>query len=158
MINSINNSGLSEHRKFMKQALLEAQQAKNAGEIPVGAVVVKNHKIIGKGFNLVETLHDPTAHAEMMAISAACATENNKYLTDATIYVTLEPCPMCAGAIVWSKMKRIVFAAIDENSGACGSLFNVTSNKNLNHQVEMIQGVMEEESKQLLQQFFQNKR
>lgn len=142
----------------MKQALLEAQQAKNAGEIPVGAVVVKNHKIIGKGFNLVETLHDPTAHAEMMAISAACATENNKYLTDATIYVTLEPCPMCAGAIVWSKMKRIVFAAIDENSGACGSLFNVTSNKNLNHQVEMIQGVMEEESKQLLQQFFQNKR
>lgn len=137
---------------------MKRSRQKNAGEIPVGAVVVKNHKIIGKGFNLVETLHDPTAHAEMMAISAACATENNKYLTDATIYVTLEPCPMCAGAIVWSKMKRIVFAAIDENSGACGSLFNVTSNKNLNHQVEMIQGVMEEESKQLLQQFFQNKR
>ena len=158
MIHSANHSGINPHRKFMTKALEEAKQAERNEEIPVGAVVVLENRIIGKGFNQVEMLKDPTAHAEMLAISAACSTIHNKYLTGATLYVTLEPCPMCAGAIVWSKLKQVVFGAVDEKAGACGSLFNITSNKKLNHRVEVIQGVMEYESKEILQDFFRKKR
>ena len=104
----------------MMQAFRHAEIAYDNGEVPVGAVVVHENRIIGKGYNQVEMLQDSTAHAEMIAISAACSTLQNKYLGDCTLYVTLEPCPMCAGALVWSKIKRIVFGTMDEKAGACG--------------------------------------
>lgn len=142
----------------MQNAYELAKIAKNEGEVPVGAVVVKDNRIIGKGYNQVEMLSDPTAHAEILAISAACATIQNKYLNGATLYVTLEPCPMCAGAIVWSKIKQVVFGALDDKSGACGSIFNITSNRKLNHQVDVLHGIMEHESETILKNFFEKKR
>lgn len=149
---------LHQHRHFMRKAFALAEQAKDADEIPVGAVVVHNNQIIGRGYNQTELLNDATAHAEMIAISAASATLENKYLKDCTLYVTLEPCPMCAGALVWSKIDRIVFGATDVQAGACGSIFNLTSNSTLNHQIEIIQGVMEQDCEWILKQFFAEKR
>lgn len=146
------------HNKFMQEALKLAEQAFIQGEVPVGAVVVHDNKIAGKGFNQVEMLNDPTAHAEILAISSACATLNQKYLHNCTLYVTLEPCMMCAGAIVWAKTDRVVFGAMDVNAGGCGSVFNIASNKQLNHQVEVIQGVMEKPAGDLLKRFFKQKR
>ncbi|MEX0646553.1 MAG: tRNA adenosine(34) deaminase TadA [Balneolaceae bacterium] len=146
------------HNKFMKEALKLAEQAFLQDEVPVGAVVVHKNRIAGRGFNQVEMLNDPTAHAEILAISSACSTLNQKYLHDCTLYVTLEPCMMCAGAIVWSKLDRVVFGAMDEKAGGCGSVFNISSNKKLNHQAEVIQGVMETDSASLLKRFFQQKR
>src|SRR5699024_9295151 len=99
-------------------------------------------------------LNDPTAHAEILAITAACATIGSKYLEGCTIYVTLEPCPMCAGALVWSKISRLVFGTPDAKAGGCGSLFNIASNKKLNHQVEIIQRIMEQDCEWILKQFF----
>lgn len=156
------NGNTPIHKKFqnnfMLQAFYLAEKAFNEGEIPVGAVVVHDNRIVGKGYNQVERLKDPTAHAEMLAISAACATLSNKYLTDCTLYVTLEPCAMCSGAIVWSKLKRVVFGALDDKAGGCGSIFNITQNKKLNHRTEVIQGVMEADCEDLLKRFFQKKR
>lgn len=142
----------------MARAFMLAEQALDEGEVPVGAVIVHKGEIIGKGYNQVERLNDPTAHAEMVAISAACETINEKYLSECTLYVTLEPCPMCSGAAVWSKLGTVVFGATDANAGGCGSVFNIASNKKLNHRVEVIQGVMESECEFLLKQFFQEKR
>jgi len=142
----------------MRQALALARQAYDEGEVPIGAVVVKNDRIIGRGYNQTEMLNDATAHAEMIALSAASSTLQNKYLQDCTLYVTLEPCPMCAGAMVWSKIERVVFGAIDAQSGGCGSIFNLAANKKLNHQVEIIQGVLEQDCRQLLDRFFAEKR
>lgn len=142
----------------MAKALMLAEQAFEEGEIPVGAIVVKDNMIIGKGYNQVEKLSDPTAHAEMIAISAACETLGNKYLKGCTLYVTLEPCPMCAGALVWSKIDTIVYGASDSASGGSGSLFNITENNNLNHQIEVIQGILEMDSEYLLKSFFGAKR
>lgn len=146
------------HQRFMAKALQLAEQAYEEGEIPVGAIVVYNDQIVGKGYNQVERLKDPTAHAEMIAISAACDTLDNKYLTDATLYVTLEPCPMCAGALVWSKVGKVVFGASDPKAGAGGSLFNILENEGLNHQPEIIQGILEHDSEFLLKSFFSSKR
>lgn len=142
----------------MARAFMLAEQAFENDEIPVGAVLVRNDQIIGKGYNQVEMLNDPTAHAEMLAISAACETISEKYLSECTLYVTLEPCPMCAGAAVWSKLGTIVFGAQDPKTGGCGSVFNIASNKKLNHQIEVIQGIMESESEYLLKEFFKQKR
>ncbi len=142
----------------MARAFMLAEQAYENDEIPVGAVVVYNDQIIGKGYNQVEMLNDPTAHAEMLAISAACETISEKYLSECTLYVTLEPCPMCAGAAMWSKLGTLVFGAQDARSGGCGSVFNIASNKKLNHQIEVIQGIMESESEYLLKEFFKQKR
>lgn len=142
----------------MSEAIKLAQLAYKNKEVPVGAIIVQDHRIIGKGYNQVELMGDPTAHAEMIAISAACSTLNRKYLTNCTLYVTLEPCPMCSGAIVWSKLSKVVFGAIDERAGGTGSIFNITSNKKLNHQAEVIQGVMEYDCKDLLQSFFRERR
>jgi tRNA(adenine34) deaminase len=152
------NGNRTVHDIFMHQALKLAETAYRNNEVPVGAVVVKDERVIGKGYNQVELLNDPTAHAEMLAISAACATIQEKYLNDCTLYVTLEPCAMCAGALVWSKISRVVFGAMDEKAGACGTVFNISSNLKLNHRVEVIQGVLEQDSKYLLQQFFKEKR
>jgi tRNA(adenine34) deaminase len=146
------------HEKFMVQAFKLAEKAYSENEVPVGAVVVHENRIIGKGYNQVELLKDPTAHAEMLAISAACANLERKYLQNCTLYVTLEPCPMCSGAIVWSKLQRVVFGAMDEKAGGCGSKFNITANNSLNHRVEIIQGVMEADCQHLLKQFFDSKR
>lgn len=146
------------HYRYMQQALQLAEEAALRGEVPVGAIIVSDEKIIGKGYNQVEQLKDPTAHAEMIALSAACMTMEEKYLTRATMYVTLEPCPMCSGALVLSKINRVIFGTPDAKSGAAGSLFNITSNRRLNHQVEVIQGVLESECSQILSTFFSNKR
>jgi tRNA(adenine34) deaminase len=158
MFNQNHSINVNSHQKYMFHALKQAEIAYDKGEVPVGAVVVSGDRIVGKGYNQTEMLKDPTAHAEMLAISSACATLQNKYLSDCTLYVTLEPCPMCSGAIVWSKLKRVVFGAMDEKAGACGSIFNISSNKKLNHQAEIIQGVMEADARFLLQQFFSEKR
>jgi len=142
----------------MAKAFMLAEQAYEEKEIPVGALIVKDDHIIGKGYNQTERLKDATAHAEMVAISAACANLENKYLEGCTLYVTLEPCPMCAGALVWSKIDRIVFGATDPKAGACGSVFNLATNKKLNHQVEVIQGIMEQDCEWLLKEFFREQR
>jgi tRNA(adenine34) deaminase len=158
MFNENQTGTMDQHRRFMFEAFRLAEQAFEAGEVPVGAVVVQNNRIVGRGYNQVELLSDPTAHAEMIAISSACSTLQQKYLQNCTLYVTLEPCPMCAGAIVWSKMERLVFGAMDEIAGGCGSRFNIAQNRELNHSVEVIQGVMEEDARFLLKEFFRQKR
>lgn len=135
-----------------------AEKAGREGEVPVGAVVVHGERIIGQGYNQTEVLNDPTAHAEMIAISAACATLESKQLTGCTLYVTLEPCPMCAGATVLSRLDTVVFGASDEKAGACGTLFNIAANRHLNHRSEVIQGVLEADCRYLLQDFFAKRR
>lgn len=147
-----------KHQRFMARALMLAEQAYEEGEVPVGAVVVHRGQIVGKGYNQVERLNDPTAHAEMLAISAACETIGQKYLSECTLYVTIEPCPMCSGAAVWSKLGTVVFGAPDARGGGSGSVFNISANKKLNHQAKIIQGVMENECEQLMKDFFKERR
>ena len=142
----------------MGHALKEAEKAFTIGEIPVCAIVVYEDRIIGRGHNQVELLRDPTAHAEMIALTAACATLESKFLEECTLYVTLEPCPMCAGASVWTRIRRIVYGAADPKAGACGTLFNIGSNNKLNHRAEIIQGVREAECEEILKRFFRGKR
>lgn len=143
---------------FMKQAFLEAQKAADTGDVPVGAVIVHENRIVARGHNQVELLNDPTAHAEMIALSAAFEYFSEKYLSECCMYVTLEPCAMCAGALVWSKIGHIIFGAQDAQAGACGSLFNIASNNHLNHRVKLFQGVMEQECEELLHAFFSDRR
>ena len=142
----------------MRQAFILAEKAYDKEEVPVGAVVVHDQQVIGKGYNQTQQLTDPTAHAEMLAISAACSTLQQKYLTDCTLYVTLEPCPMCTGAIVWSKIDTVIIGAWDTNAGSCGSVFNLSSNDKLNHQVNVLQGFMEKDCEGILKQFFRERR
>lgn len=146
------------HQQFMAKALTLAEIAGEKGEIPVGAIIVKDNMIIGKGYNQVESLKDPTAHAEVLAISAACSTLSSKYLSGCTLYVTLEPCMMCAGALVWSKIGRVVFGASDAKSGSCGSVLNITHHNSFNHKVEVIQGILENDCEYILKEFFAKKR
>ena len=120
--------------------------------------MVKENKVIGKGYNQIELLGDATAHAEMIALSAAYETNGSKYLNGATLYVSLEPCVMCAGALILSKIDRLVFWASDSKSGACGSLFNIHNNPSLNHRFEVIQGILEADAENLLKRFFAKKR
>lgn len=142
------------HEYFMKKALLLAQQAADEGEIPVGAIVVtENGKIIGKGYNQTERLQDVTAHAELLALTAASNSLGAKYLKNCTLYVTLEPCVMCAGALGWSQIDRIVFAASDSRRG-----FQAVSTKILHPKTEIISGVLEKEATTLLQLFFKKLR
>ena len=138
---------------FMKKAFAEALQAFNKGEIPVGAVVVANGKIIARAHNLTETLNDVTAHAEMQAITAAANLLGGKYLNDCVLYVTLEPCVMCAGALGWSQIGKIVYGAPDEKRG-----FKKFAPKSLHPKTEIVGGVLEIECIELLQEFFRNKR
>lgn len=142
----------------MKAALREAERAYEQGEVPVGAVVVHDGQIVGRGHNLVETLRDPTAHAEMIAITAACETLGSKVLDGCTLYVTLEPCPMCAGAIVWARLRRLVFGAFDEKAGSTSTLYNIPQDARLNHHVEIVSGVEADQAAALLQAFFQARR
>lgn len=147
-----------QHQRFMREALLLARQAYNDDEVPVGAVIVHQGQIIGRGYNQVERFKDPTAHAEIIAITAACDYLKRKYLNDCTLYVTLEPCPMCAGALVWSKIDRIIYGAMDAKAGACGSIFNFADHEKLNHSISILSGIMEEECAHLLTKFFKTKR
>jgi tRNA(adenine34) deaminase len=142
----------------MEYALKEAQKAFELGEVPVGAVIVYRDSVIAKGYNQVETLKDATAHAEMIALSAAFNYFGSWRLEGCTIYVTLEPCPMCTGAIVLSRIEKVVFGAFDFKAGACGSVYNIAEDGNLNHKVEVISGIMAEESQSLLRAFFSNLR
>lgn len=142
----------------MSLALKEAEKAFHAGEVPVGAVIVHNDKVIAKGHNLVERLQDPTAHAEMITITAATNHLSSKWLYECTLYVTLEPCPMCAGAIVLARIPTLVFGAFDPKAGACGTLYNITTDGQLNHKVHVISGVRDEECEMLLKEFFRSKR
>jgi len=126
--------------------------------VPVGAVVVRDGIVLGKGHNMVEQLKDPTAHAEMIAITAACSAAGDKRLDGCTLYVTLEPCPMCAGAIVWSRLTRLVFGAFDEKAGSCSTLYNIPRDRRLNHLVEVVSGILAEDSAALLRSFFAERR
>jgi len=144
--------------KFMQRAYELAQQAGKINEIPVGAVVVANGQIIGEGFNQSITNNDPSAHAEMLAIKAAGQTLQNYRMLDCTLYVTLEPCPMCAGLLVHSRIKRLVFAASDLKTGAAGSAFNLVEHEKHNHSIEVSQGIMAEECSNLLSAFFKRRR
>ena len=143
---------------WMLLALREAEKALEMDEVPVGAVVVFEGRIIGRGHNLRERLCDPTAHAEMIALTAAAAAVGNWRLEGATMYVTLEPCPMCAGALVNARVKRLVFGAADPKAGACGTLMNVVDDPRLNHRVEVVAGVLGEEGGSLLTSYFRAKR
>ena len=149
---------LEPDRRWMKLAMKEAERAFDLGEVPIGAVVVRNSDIVGRGHNLVERLKDPTAHAEIIAITAACETLGSKFLDGCTLYVTLEPCPMCAGAIVWSRVDRLVFGAFDEKAGAASTLYNIPQDPRLNHRVDVVSGVEADRAAGLMQAFFQQRR
>jgi len=152
------DSILDPHRRWMRLALKEAECAFDEGEVPVGAVVVKDNVLVGRGRNQVERLNDPTAHAEILAISAACETIGSKFLGGCTLYVTLEPCPMCAGALVWSRLDRLVFGAFDEKAGACSTLYTIPQDTRLNHQTEIVSGVEADLASDMLRQFFLERR
>ncbi len=143
------------HSHWMEQAFKEAEKAYRAKEIPVGAVVVMNNQIIGRGYNQREALKDPTAHAEILAITAAANHMEDWRLTDVTLYVTLEPCPMCTGAILNARIPRIVFGADDLDHGACGGAVQLCSGNFLNHKAEVIGGILEHKCKSILDSFFQ---
>ena len=143
----------------MQRAFELAQRAEGEGEVPIGAVVVRDGEIIGEGWNQPIGTHDPSAHAEIIALRDAGARMGNYRLPDSTLYVTLEPCPMCAGAIVHARVKRVVFAAQDPKGGAAGSVFDLLpSDQRFNHRTEVASGVMEQECSSLLRAFFQNRR
>lgn len=148
----------TEDEKWMRQALAEARLALKKDEVPVGAVVVFEDKIIGRGHNQVESLKDPTAHAEIIAIGAAAGYLDSWRLSGASLYVTLEPCAMCAGALVLSRIDRLVFGTKDPKAGACGSLFNIAQDPRLNHQVQVVPNILEQECSRLLQAFFEKVR
>lgn len=140
----------------MKEAIKEAQAS--TYEVPIGAIIVYENSIIARGHNLVETNQDPTDHAEIRAIKEAARVLGSWRLLDCTMYVTLEPCPMCAGAIINSRIKRLVIGAMDPKRGCCGSAYNLVEDERFNHRVELKIGVMEEESKKMLQDFFKKRR
>lgn len=142
----------------MIDALAEAKKAYSCGEIPIGAVVEKDGEIVGRGYNLTETLKDPTAHAELIAIREAAKTLGGWRLLQCNLYVTCEPCAMCAGAIVWSRMKKVFIGTMDPKGGACGSVFNILQEEKLNHYVEIETGLMETECSELLKDFFRDLR
>jgi tRNA(adenine34) deaminase len=140
----------------MKEALREARKALKSGDVPVGAVVVLNEQIIGRGYNQVELLNDPTAHAEMIAITSATATAGEKWLREATLYVTVEPCAMCAGACVLARLKEVVYGVQDIKTGAHSSLFNLLNDPRMNHRIRVIPGVAKEECAMVMKEFFEN--
>ncbi|HHY76642.1 MAG TPA: nucleoside deaminase [Firmicutes bacterium] len=150
--------GPESYLKGMSLALEEARKAYALGEVPVGAVIIKGDQVIGRGHNLKETLQDPTAHAEIIAIRRAAEREGSWRILDAVMYSTLEPCPMCAGAIVLARIPKLVIGARDPRTGACGSLVDLVRDERLNHRVEVITGVMEEECASLLEAFFRELR
>ena len=149
---------LERAEDFMRLALAEAQVAADEGEIPVGAVAVLDGKVVGAGHNRREGARDPTAHAELLAIQAAAKAVGAWRLTGVTVYVTLEPCTMCAGALVLARVDRVVFGTRDPKAGAVGSLMNLVQDPRLNHRMEVVEGVLQEECSSLLKAFFRRLR
>lgn len=144
--------------QWMQHALALAEQAQDLDEVPVGAVLVRDGELIGSGFNQPISNHDPSAHAEIQALRSACSAEQNYRLPDSTLYVTLEPCAMCAGALIHARVERVVIAAREPRAGAAGSIFNVLDNTKLNHQCRVEIGLLEQQSGELLRGFFRARR
>lgn len=142
----------------MTEALIEAQKAGQLGEVPIGAVIVRDGQIIGRGHNLTRTKNDPTCHAEMEAIRQAAAYLGGWRLIGCDMYVTAEPCAMCAGAIVWARIENLFIGTMDPKAGACGSVFNIVQEKRLNHNVSIQTGILEKECSQILKEFFRELR
>lgn len=149
---------LSADEIFMREAIRQAAIAASEDEVPVGAVIVHDRKIIAKAHNQIEILKDPTAHAEMIAITGAANYLQSKWLADCTLYVTIEPCSMCAGALVLSRITRVCFGAPEPKTGACGSVINIANHQALNHRIEVSSGLLADECSVLVSQFFQKKR
>lgn len=145
---------MTQHEIWMQYALREAEKAYEQKEMPIGAVIVFENRIIGKGYNQVETLRDPTAHAEIIAITSAASYLSSKVLLGCSMYVTLEPCPMCAGAIVLAKLENLFFGAFDNKSGACGSVLDITNNKSLNHRLSVTGGILDTNCAEIIRSFF----
>jgi tRNA(adenine34) deaminase len=150
--------GQAEHERFMREALEEARIAFERGEVPVGAIVVHKGYVVGRGHNRKEELADPSAHAEMIALREAAQVLGSWRLADVTLYSTMEPCPMCAGAMVLARVPRLVYAVDDPKSGAAGSVFDIVRSPRLNHQVQVTRGVLAQEARDLLDRFFQELR
>ena len=150
--------GRAQDLTFLRMALEEAAKGPVVGEVPIAALIVRDNRVLAQAHNYREFWQDPTAHAEIIAIRAAAATLGTWRLTDTTLYVTLEPCSMCIGAIILARMSRVVFGAWDPKGGACGSVFNLPSEPKLNHQVLVTGGILEQESQDLLQKFFKQLR
>jgi len=148
----------NKHEFFMSEALKEAKKALEHDDVPVGAVIVHKDRIISRACNQVELLSDPTAHAEMIAITQGCNSLGSKWLQGAVLYVTIEPCSMCAGALVLARISGIVFGAKDPKTGACGSAINIIDNKKLNHRIKFLGGVLEEDCALMLTSFFRRQR
>ncbi|MBE6239679.1 MAG: nucleoside deaminase [Bacteroidales bacterium] len=146
-------SSMEQDERYMRDALREAQAAAAEDEVPIGAVITCRGRIIGKGYNMTERLNDPTAHAEMIAITAATEAMGGKYLNDCTLYVTVEPCPMCAGALAWSQIGRVVYGASDPKRG-----FSQFSPSLMHPKTEVVSGVLSDECGNLVSEFFRNKR
>ncbi len=144
--------------KFMRTAITQADIAEQNGDVPIGAIIVYQNQIIGKAYNQREQLNDPTAHAEIIALTQAAAFMESWRLINCTIYVTLEPCPMCAGALVLARMKRLVYGCDDPKTGAVKSLYNIVQDQRLNHRLEVTSGVLADECSEQLQEFFQKRR
>ena len=144
---------MGDHEKYMRDALREAELARNEDEVPIGAIIVCKGRVIGKGHNMTERLNDPTAHAEMIAITAATEALGGKYLNECTLYVTVEPCPMCAGALAWSQIGKVVYGASDPKRG-----FSKFSPSLMHPKTEIVSGVLAEECSTIVTDFFKNKR
>lgn len=142
----------------MQQALYEAEIGFSKNEIPIGCVIVYNNKIIARAHNLVETLNDPTAHAEILCITSATEYLGRKFLYDTSIYVTVEPCPMCAGAIVLARISNLYFGAFDSKFGACGSIINIPEKKDFNHSCKVYGGIRDSECSEIMKRYFEKKR
>jgi tRNA(adenine34) deaminase len=151
-------SFVPEDQAFMGEAIRQAQMAFDEDEVPVGIVIVHNKRIIARAHNQVEMLKDPTAHAEMIAITQAANTLSCKWLNECSAYVTIEPCSMCAGAFVLARIKAVYFGAKDPKTGACGSCFNIAHNAQLNHKIKVFGGLLGDECGQLMSDFFAKKR
>ena len=149
---------MTDDEKFMKQAIKQAIKAKELDEVPIGCVIVRDEKIIARGYNRRNTDHTSLAHAEMMAIKKACKRLGDWRLEECTLYVTLEPCQMCAGAIVQSRVKRVVIGAMNKKAGCAGSIFNLLEEDRFNHKAEVIRGVLEEECSKMMSDFFKELR
>lgn len=145
-------------KKYMEEAIRQAALAAQMGEVPVGCVIEKDGEIIARAHNLTETMNDPTAHAEILAIRQAAEHQGWQRLTGCSMYVTLEPCAMCAGAIVWARIEKVYIGAMDPKAGACGSVMNIAQNGKLNHRAEIESGIMEEECSEMLKEFFAQRR
>ena len=143
---------------YMREALKQAKKAFDSDEVPVGAVIVHKETIIGRGHNQIKMLKDPTAHAEMIAITQAAAELKNERLIDCSMYVTIEPCSMCAGALVLARIKHLIYAVDDPKTGACGSIVNLIDHKKLNHRIKVRKGILGQESGSLIGEFFKRKR